>query len=165
MQNAWNCENNRSKIAISVHTQFHILSAVACSSKWKDCQKLPATGFRYSSKIRTFWAYFEEKRARNACARAKRICYGKIRLCAMSCGCIFWHVEYFYHHKNYMVRYYTLYSIFYNWFFIQRYQFLHVTTRMQKNRFLAVFFWFSPVYWSLRATKNWLRLPVHPNRA
>ena len=48
-----------------------------------------AIWFRYSTKIRTFWAYFEEKQARNACARAKTICYGKIRLCAMSCSCIF----------------------------------------------------------------------------
>ena len=82
-----------------------------------------ATGFRYALKTHTFWAYFEEKRARNACAMAKTICYGKIRHCAMSCSCIFWHVENFYHHKNYMVNYCTLYSIFYNWFYIQKYQF------------------------------------------
>ena len=48
-----------------------------------------AIGFRYSSKIRTFWAYFEENRARNACATAKMICYGEIRLCMTSCSCIF----------------------------------------------------------------------------
>ena len=88
-----------------------------------DWLQLVAAGFRYSLNIHTFWAYFEEKQAINACARAKTICYGKIQLCVMSCSCIFWHAEYFYHHKNYMVRYYTLYSIFYSWFFTQRYQF------------------------------------------
>ena len=30
-----------------------------------------ATGFRYALKTHTFWAYFEEKQARNACAMAK----------------------------------------------------------------------------------------------
>ena len=89
----------------------------------KNHWKLSATGFRYSLKIHTFWVYFEEKQPRNAWDMAKMICFGKIQLCAMSCSCIFWHVEYFYHHKNYMVSYYTLCSIFYNWFYIKKYQF------------------------------------------
>ena len=82
--------------------------------RMKNCQRPSTTSFRYSSKIHTFWAYFEEKQPRNAWDIAKMICYSKIRLCALSCSCIFWHVEYFYHHKNYMVSYYTLCSIFYN---------------------------------------------------
>ena len=48
-----------------------------------------ATGFRYSSKIRTFWAYFEENRARNTHVTAKTICYGEIQLCMTSHSCIF----------------------------------------------------------------------------
>ena len=67
-----------------------------------------ATGFRYSSKIRTFWAYFEENRARNAHATAKMICYGKIQLCMTSHSCIFWVLDNFYYHKNYIGSYYTL---------------------------------------------------------
>ena len=41
----------------------------------KTTKKPVATDFRYSSKIRTFWAYFEKNRARNAHATAKMICY------------------------------------------------------------------------------------------
>ena len=86
--------------------------------KIKNHQRPSATGlvvtsFRYSLKIHTFLAYW------NAWDMAKMICYDKIQLCAMSCSCIFWHVENFYHHKNYMVNYYTLCSIFYNWFYIK----------------------------------------------
>ena len=68
-----------------------------------------AIGFiRYSSKIRTFWAYFEENQARNAHAMAKMICYGEIRLCMTSRSCIFWVLDNFYYHKNYIGSYYTL---------------------------------------------------------
>ena len=42
---------------------------------------------------------------------------------------------------------------------------LFITTEMPKNRFFGGFFQFGPVRWSLRATCNRLRLPVHPNRA
>ena len=73
--------------------------------KIKNHRRPSTTVFRYSSKIHTFWAYFEEKQPRNACDMAKMICYSKIQLCVMSCSCIFWHVENFYHHKNYMVNY------------------------------------------------------------
>ena len=86
-----------------------------------------ATGFRYSYKIRIFWAYFEENRARNAHATAKTTCYGKIQLCMTSRSCIFWVLDNFYYHKNYKGSYYTLL----------------VMTKMLKNWFLVVFF--SPV--------------------
>ena len=80
-----------------------------------------ATGFRYSSKIRTFWAYFEENQARNTHVTAKTICYGEIQLCMTSRSCIFWVLDNFYYHKNYIGSYYTLYSIFHSCFYIQKY--------------------------------------------
>ena len=115
--------------------------------KIKILQKKPVTtdrlqsiaiGFRYSSKIRTFWAYFKKNRARNARAMAKTICYGEIQLCTTSRSCIFWVLDNFYYHKNYIGSYYTLYSIFCSCFYIH--WFLLVTTKMPKNQFLAVFF-------------------------
>ena len=87
----------------------------------KTAKKPVATGFRYSSKIRTFWAYFEENRARNAHAMEKMICYGEIRLCMTSCSYIFWVLDNFYYHKNYIGSYYTVYSIFHSCFYIQKY--------------------------------------------
>ena len=45
---------------------------------------------------------------------AKTICFRKIWLCTTSCSCIFWVLDNFYHHKNYIGSYYTLYAIVYN---------------------------------------------------
>ena len=92
--------------------------------KWKNRLHEPvATGFCgdrlptwYPLKMRTFWAYFEEKRAKIAWVMAKTICFGKIRLCTTSCSCIFVVLHDFFHHKNYIGTYYTLYTTVYNWF-------------------------------------------------
>ena len=92
--------------------------------KWKNRLHEPvATGFRgdrlptwYPLKMRTFWAYFEEKRAKIAWVMAKTICFSKIRLCTTSCSCIFVVLHDFFHHKNYIGTYYTLYTTVYNWF-------------------------------------------------
>ena len=59
---------------------------------------------------------------------------------------VFWVLDNFYYHKNYIGSYYTLYSIFHSCFYIPNINFnwfLLVTTKMPKNWFLAVFF--SPV--------------------
>ena len=108
---------------------------------------------------------------------AKMICYSKIQLCVMSCNCIFWHVEYFYHHKNYMVSYYTLCSIFYNWFYRKK---LLVFTCYDQNvkklvatgldQSFGSLFWFGRVLEQLPTAtgcwfvqirlKNWTRLDL-----
>ena len=49
---------------------------------------------------------------------AKTICFSKIQLCATSHNCIFWVLDNFYCHKNFMCSYYTLYTIFYNSFYV-----------------------------------------------
>ena len=46
------------------------------------------------------------------------ICFSKIRLCATSHNCIFWVLDNFYFHKTLMGSYYTLYTIFYNSFYV-----------------------------------------------
>ena len=84
-------------------------------------KKLHATGsvqigcnrFTVPLKMRKFWAYFEDKQARIAWSVAKMICYAEIRLCATSCTCVFWHLEDFYHHKNFIGKNYTQYTIVY----------------------------------------------------
>ena len=86
-----------------------------------------ATGFRgvwlptwYPLKMRTFWAYFEEKQAKIAWVMAKTICFSKIWLCTTSCSCIFVVLHDSFHHKNYIGAYYTLYTIVYNWFYVKK---------------------------------------------
>ena len=61
---------------------------------------------------------FEEKQTRIAWVMAKTICFSKIQLCATSHNCIFWVLDNFYFHKTLMGSYYTLYTIFYNSFYI-----------------------------------------------
>ena len=80
--------------------------------------ELVATGFHYPLKMRTFWAYFEEKRARIAWDMAKIVCYQKIRLLQQLIFVVFWDVEGSYHHKNFWVTYYTLYTIVNNCFYV-----------------------------------------------
>ena len=46
------------------------------------------------------------------------ICFSKIWLCATSHNCIFWVLDNFYCHKNFIGSYYTLYTIFYNSFYV-----------------------------------------------
>ena len=95
--------------------------------KWKNRLHEPvSTGFRgnrlptwYPLKMRTFWAYFEEKQAKIAWVMAKTICFGIIRLCMTSHSCIFGVLHNFFHHKKYMGTYYTLCTIVYNWFYVK----------------------------------------------
>ena len=79
--------------------------------------ELIATSFRYPLKMHTFWAYFEEKQARIAWDIAKIVCYHKIWLLQLV-FVVFWDVEDSYHHKNFWVTYYTLYTIVYNWIYV-----------------------------------------------
>ena len=61
-----------------------LLVAVACFSKWKTAKDWPqsvAISFRYSLKIHTFWAYFEEKQPRNAWHMAKMTLWQNMTLC------------------------------------------------------------------------------------
>ena len=77
-----------------------------------------AIGFQYILNKCTFWAYFEEKRERIAWDMAKIVCYHKIWLLPQLVFVVFWDVEDSYHHKNFWVTYYTLYTIVYNCFYV-----------------------------------------------
>ena len=76
------------------------------------------------------------------------ICFSKIRLCATSHNCIFWVLDNFYCHKNFIGSYYTLYTIFYNSFYVPNiikihtgfYCFLLVMTETEKNWLRSQFF-------------------------
>ena len=49
---------------------------------------------------------------------AKTICFSKIQLCVTSHNYIFWVLDNFYCHKNFMGSYYTLYTVFYHSFYV-----------------------------------------------
>ena len=86
----------------------------------------------------TTWAYSEEKRARIACSMAKTICYARIWLCAASCTCVFWYLENFYHHKNFIDK--QLHTIYYGWQLIlfNIYRFWSVLTGCSSNQFKLI---------------------------
>ena len=115
---------------------------------WTNLDQLPAW---YPSKIRTFWAYFEEKWPRNGWHVAKMICYSKVQLCWTSHTCIFWVLDNFYHHKNFMGSYYTLYTIVYNWFYVwntAKIPVLAGLNKLQQIFCLSSLGWFGPVFCS-----------------
>ena len=66
---------------------------------------------------------------------AKTICFGKIRLCTTSCSCIFVVLHNFFHHKNYIGTYYTLYTTVYNWFHEKNFKKNQFFTRYDKMQF------------------------------
>ena len=88
------------------------------------------------------------------------ICFGKIQLCATSHNCIFWVLDNFYCHKNFMGSYYTPYTIFYNSFYVPNIikilvliSFYLLWPKLKKNsldRFQLVVV---PVFWYFRIRK------------
>ena len=105
---------------------------------------------------------FWEKWTRIAWVMAKMICFSKIWLCATSHNCIFWVLDNFYCHKNFMGSYYTLYTIFYISFYVPNIIKIQVLISFyslwQKLKKTSLD-WFQlvavPVFWYF-----WIRQPV-----
>ena len=110
----------------------------------------------YPSKMRTFWAYFEEKQPRNRWDVAKMICYSKIQLCSTSHNCIFWVLDNFCRHKNFMGSYYTLYTIVYNWFYVWNTTKIPVLVGLNRTEFSFYEVWTS--FFGLAIIGNRLQL-------
>ena len=85
---------------------------------WTNLDRLQPVVHMILLKNAHILAHFKEKRTRIAWVMAKMICFGKIQLCATSHNCIFWVLDNFYCHKNFKGSYYTLYTIFYNSFYV-----------------------------------------------
>ena len=103
-----------------------------------------ATGLWYPLKIRTFWAYFEEKRVN--IAWVKTICFGGFQHSTTSRNCIIWVLEGFYHHKNFIGSNYTLYTIVYSMFYLIYTGKILVLLGCRSNWFEPVFGRFEPVF-------------------